>query len=1096
MQPGILVRSRLNSLGTGKLQDVSYSDAQIEYFVSVGERIQQSVPVSSLERVILQRHTRCYLWSEKRESWLIGRIYKWHDDEHRYEIDLPDGKFCYAFEQDIHVRCNRPIDDPTEVLILRGHDTPFFYDRRSNFVRCLIEQRAVSRGMPGLLSANIELYPHQVEVVRRVLEDSIQRYLLADEVGLGKTIEAGVILRQYLLDNPAGRVLVIAPKLLLKQWQQELEAKFYLSDKIDWLTIEDIRSTHIQFQPDFLVLDEAQHIAGMAVSPNSAQRECFEFCRKLAHQAKQVLLLSATPALNHEQAFLAMLHLLDPMTYRLEDLDSFKERVRLRQDIGRVLLSFKEDASSFVLKMTLSKLKNLFNSDERLSLLLNQLENILQDPQVNSEEQSRVIRSIRTHISDTYRLHRRMLRNRRESLEDVLLDQSGVIPKVEYDEDERSPIVHEYLDEWRVRALGMKNDPDYQDWQQLRAVFLLLFRASGTELGLLQELISARLGGVVSPTLIPDFGAEAESFLKTPLFPGESNILQTLLDNLQQQPEFGDRIDQLQVVLTTLRTKNGDRPFKAVVFTSFSYTCQKIVARLKEAFEQEAIATYQVGQSIDEVEANTTQFLESPRCFVLVCDASGEEGHNLQFADWMIHFDLPWSPNRLEQRHGRMNRIGRRQLMNYVVFAGADVGDSLHDAWFQVLKDGFKIFQESIASLQFYVDRKLPDLAEALFESGAYGLKQSIAIVHDEIHREKVSIDEQNALDEIDALEESAAQYFQELEDYDSQHRKLKQAVEGWVYEALQFKREFQDGQDQNSDDIFAYRPSLKGRRETLVPVKDLYSLFSSSFAETGTYNRRKALQQPGVSVYRIGHPLLDALAHFVRWDDRGQAFALWRHEESWPSSEGAEWVGFRFDYVVETNLSKLDEVLQSHGWPQSNRTALIRRTDALFPPSVETLVMTTGMQPVTDPKLLEILQRPYSQHREPTRDYNLAKDRSFVLDEFISQDDWEYFCRGTRSRSEKLLRERQQFRDRCQRYATQAKRKLGDRVEQLRLRLERQAQAHSDSLLAQEYELEKALSQIFVQGILTPAIRLDSVGFYIVSGRPPKLPNGEAQPQ
>ena len=90
----------------------------------------------------------------------------------------------------------------------------------------LIRQRALSMGMTGLLSAPISLERHQVEVIRRVLQDPVQRYLLADEVGLGKTVEAGVIVRQHLLDNPESHhVLVIVPSSLVEQWSAELKMR-------------------------------------------------------------------------------------------------------------------------------------------------------------------------------------------------------------------------------------------------------------------------------------------------------------------------------------------------------------------------------------------------------------------------------------------------------------------------------------------------------------------------------------------------------------------------------------------------------------------------------------------------------------------------------------------------------------------------------------------------------------------------------------------------------------------------------------------------------------------------------------------------------
>jgi ATP-dependent helicase HepA len=81
--------------------------------------------------------------------------------------------------------------------------------------------------MTGLISAKIRLVLHQV--ARRVLEDPVQRYLLADESGLGKAIEAGIVLRQYLLDDPGWRAVAFVPPLLTDQWSEKLESKFLLS---------------------------------------------------------------------------------------------------------------------------------------------------------------------------------------------------------------------------------------------------------------------------------------------------------------------------------------------------------------------------------------------------------------------------------------------------------------------------------------------------------------------------------------------------------------------------------------------------------------------------------------------------------------------------------------------------------------------------------------------------------------------------------------------------------------------------------------------------------------------------------------------------
>jgi ATP-dependent helicase HepA len=1077
-ETGYLVISSDNNLGIGKILEISAATADLEYFRSIGEtRLIETVPYHSLKRVRLERHTRCYFRSEDEEFWQIGRVDTWHQDDLWYEIHLPNKGLRYVTEADIYVRYDRPISDPTDVLVAKGHETPFFHDRRSAFVRCLIEQRAVSHGMPGLFSANINLYPHQVEVVRRVLADPIQRYLLADEVGLGKTIEAGAILRQYLLDEPDGQVLAIVPRSLLKQWQQELESKFHLTDEVKLLTIEDLDDYHCDTLHGFLILDEAQHIAAMAESANPQQQRCFAISQKLAYQADRLLLLSATPALNHEQTFLAMLHLLDPVTYRLEDIAGFKERVHLRQDIGRLLLSFKEGASPFVLKISLGKLRSLFDRDSRLIALTDRLESLLNTAEVDLTERGQVIRAIRTHISDTYRLHRRMLRNRRDTVEDVLWDRAKAVCKVEYDLDERSADIEAYLDEWRVRGIGATEGEDDLYYQQLRQVFLLLISTSGTWLAILEWAILARLHDRHIPALVQELGITAVELLRnTPQFPGEVDILQAFLDIIQQPSEEGDRIEHLQMVVSKCINDSKKKAPKIVVFTSFTHICQELVQKLSSRFGKQAIASYQVGQSVDDVEENASQFRDDPECLILVCDPSGEEGHNLQFADWLIHFDIPFSPNRLEQRNGRLDRIGRDRSLQLVIFAGADTGDSIQGSWYDILNKGFNIFQESIASLQFYVDRKLPELEATLFQSGAYGLTEAIHLICAEIKTEKICIDEQNAIDEIDALEENADRYFKALDDYDARHQDIQRAVEGWICNALKFQRD----EDINVAEIVRY----KRTEQTLVPVNDLVKYFKGYINQPVTYDRRQALRHPEATLYRIGEGFIETLKDYLHWDDRGQAFALWRQDETRPVEEGMEWIGFRFDYVVEADLTLADEIFKQHNWNHLNGAALKRRMDAIFPPVVETIFLDMQMNVVDEPQLLDILQRPYSKKRRPTHDYSLSKDKLQVIDEFVSRDNWADLCRTSREKSAMLLRKSPNFGDRCQQYATQAERKLGDRLEQLQLRWERQSQP--DTSLAQEVEIERELMQVLIRGIEHPQLRLDSIGFYIVSGRSP----------
>ncbi|MBW4569711.1 MAG: DEAD/DEAH box helicase family protein [Tolypothrix carrinoi HA7290-LM1] len=1086
IQVGSLVRSRNNNLGIGKVTQISEQSVVVEYFCSLGKQIQNTLPLISLSQVRIQRQTRCYIKLDNEDRWGIGRIFTWDEDNDLYQVDLPDKKTVLVTEQEVYVRCDLPIEDPIDILAMKGQETPYFHERRLALVNCLMSQRAVSRGMTGLLSANIKLYPHQVEVIRRVLEDPIQRYLLADDEGLGKTIEAGAILRQYLLDEPQGTALVVVPQYLLEQWHQELENKFYIShfpDRVKVVAVEDVQKINRNADINFVIFDEADKIAAMAYSFDASQRQRFAVYKHIAHKCDRLLLLTATPLLNHERDYLAMLHLLDPDIYRMDDLQAFRAKVQNRAAIGKILLSL-EDADP-LWKDNLNQLCTLFPKDAYLLDLADKLET------QTATDQDKILREIRTHISDTHRLHRRILRNRPASVEDVIWERN-ISPKAEYDLDERSIDIHESIEKWRSLA---PNEKEYQ------RIFLLLFLASGTWLGLLEQVITARLKNVARKELIQDFDEETINTLTdTPKFAGEEEILESLLKIVRQPSEDGDRIELLKTVLLyhiserfnlqsyrsnlsklleqvqrrITRPIPGDTLPKIVVFTSFPQVGAEIVGCLRSSFGKITVATHQIGQTHAEIEKNLKQFKNDPKCFILVCDSAGEEGRSLQFADWIIHFDIPWSPNRLEKRISRIDSIYNTHKIELTVFAGADLEDSPHDAWFRLLKEGLTVFQRSITSLQFYVDKKLPQLEAKLFENGANGLIEILEQIQDEIAAEKIKLSQQNVLDEIDILDEDAIQYFTALDNYDAQYQQIQRCVEQWICDALEFKQVYKT----DFTGIQRYQPTMR----TLVPVDELRTYFNT-FAETfGTFNRKLANENSDINLYRIGEEFIESLASYIHWDDRGQAFALWRFDKSWDNSEGKEWFGFRFNYIIEANLTYLKE--------DTKYQILKRRADGLFLPRIESIfVDVERMSLVQDEELLTILQRPYKgKGGTQYRDYNLAKSRLSIIDNFVEANNWQDFCYQARQTSLELLEQRPDFVKLCEKQATIAEDKLNKRVEQLQLRLNQlvENKERSNSELEEEIETETDLIQLIIEGIRHPSIRLDSVGFIVVSGHPP----------
>lgn len=1079
---GRLVRPASSRIGTGKVVSSSADECVVEFFHSASRREVRTFRPTELAPAHLARQTRCYVRDSECERWIAGRIGA--RDGLMYEVNFPDQRFRWISESEIYVRCSAPCADPTETLVLKSHETAAFHGPRLALVEALINQRAVSRGLTGLTSAKIELFAHQVEVVRRVLEDPVQRYLLADEVGLGKTIEAGVLIRQYLLDEPEGHVVVLVPPLLLDQWRDELDARFeaFHGDRVHVVSTAELDRVPTHLDVGMLVVDEAHHVAASAASRDAAARAAFEVCRHLAHATERVILLSATPAANHEAQFLAMLHLLDPQTYQLEGIEAFRARVRMRQEIGRMLLTVTEEARPFSLKLNLPKLAALFPGDQRLSDLGSEILAMLErDP--SDPARPKLIRAIRTHVSETYRLHRRMLRNRRGAIPDAIFDRADQRLVAMRDESEESARLDDALDEWRsLTAIAVRRASEAGDTgrppEEFNDVFLALVETSDGSPWLLAQAIRWRLHGDAGARreLAGELPAETLRRLREVRFvDGELAALDQLLLAAEEAAAADRRIRALENLLRGLRDRAGrGMPPRCVVFTGFTGTARRIAERLEAVLGRKAVAWHVAGLAHDVVEEGVRRFRESHDCFVLVCDHTAEEGRNFHFADRLIHFDLPWHPNRLEQRIGRVDRINRVRDLTSHVLLGRSADDSLHEAWYRLVGEGLGLFETSIASLQFYVDEQAPRVLELVFRAGAAGLTEHIPAVRAEIEAERERIEEQAAIDEIDARDESAADFFGALDAADAAYEPLREAVEGWMCGTLQFGCQ-PDGRMSR-----ALRYTALDR--TLVPAHVVAARFGPYLSRAGTYDRTVAARHPEVALHRLGDGLIDALDEYVAWDDRGQAFAIWREDQDWDPREGTEWVGFRFDVVAEADTQVARDVLARLAKGRTTPKSLDRRADALFPPRIETVFADVALAEIVDPAMLERLRRPFNKHRGPHGvDHNLTKHRIGAINAVVPEETWERLCREARDAALRLVRARPAFRERCEQHAVQAARKLGLQLEQLRLR-----ESRGTTVRTRELEIEQALCEAIVAGIRTPRLRVDAAGFIVISGRGP----------
>jgi ATP-dependent helicase HepA len=191
----------------------------------------------------------------------------------------------------------------------------------------------------------------------------------------------------------------------------------------------------------------------------------------------------------------------------------------------------------------------------------------------------------------------------------------------------------------------------------------------------------------------------------------------------------------------------------------------------------------------------------------------------------------------------------------------------------------------------------------------------------------------------------------------------------------------------------------------------------------------------------------------------------------------------------VETDPRPVRAVLEGMSDSKMTFKSLERRADALFPPRTETIFLDVGLSEIVDSILLDQLRQPFRKAPGTNGvDHNLTKHRCRAIDDVVPEDEWERLCREARDAALRLLRERSALRERCERYATDARKKLGIKLEQLRLRESRGILSGGD-VATRESELEQILGESLIAGIQTPLLRVDSVGFIVISGRGPLPP-------
>lgn len=1036
--------------GPARILEGSTRELSIELLHSPWLRETRSVLRTEVKRLYLQEQTRVYI--KRRSQWRAGRVLtsdRSADGSFDYTVQLPNKVRDTYNERDLLVRCWLPHDDPTSALACGGMETQFFHERRVRFAKALINQRAACRGLAGIMSARVELVPHQVDVARRVLEDPLQRYLLADEVGMGKTIEAGFVVRQFLLTEAQGQVWVLVPGPLIEQWRRELSEKFAVEQFGDRVRLCVSDGTQLpDGLPALLILDEAHHLV---------TNEVPGWLEAIATTAERLLLLSATPSLRDPGTLLRLLRLLDPMIYGSVSLDAFQERLERQESFGVFVRGLRPDASPAVVRQRLRRIPELLAGDGTATACGDAIACALADG--DSRALSLAMARLRSHIADVYRVHQRLIRSRRRDCPEWVFRPRGRLPDADgssdgshlrstWIEDSRLERCFERLEEWRV-DVASAIAPDAPERRDARESCCRLFEAFSCGI----ERFSIQIRATPSEWMPQATMAEFEQILGD-CSEGEISRSAEIAAQLKRH------IQGLQ------RMQPAHRP-KLVVFGSADADLSDCGTALMKEFDQFAVVDARQFSAADDI---AKQFRTDPNAFVLLCGPAHEEGLNLQFADVLVHLDLPLSPQRIEQRIGRLDRFGRSHncVEQRFVFPSVDEERSPWEAWFDVLAQGYQVFNVSIADVQFVLGDTLEMAKDALFEHGAAGLRGAASTIRQRLEAERQTLDDHYALDRVLQEEDEAGEFFGHLEDTDASEGELGTATHDWLVHCLQFESQ------SHGPDTVIYRWD-SGR--TQLPELPWRQAFSGGLGRLTTTSRKVAcaVSQGGRPQFlRLGSPLLLSSEQHLGWEDRGIAFATWRMVQD---EDIGDYLAFKLTYVVEARLPA--------GMSRSEAASWRARIDGLLPPWQDVLYVNPDLQPIHDPRILGLLEQPYCGKDQRGSDYNLGS-RIEALYAFIDAAQFESLCREVRARSEAMLRAYPAYQERVRQAIERGEAKLTQRIRRLKQRHAYVQEAGVHESLDREIQMHEEV----VRTLSDPVIRLDATGAFVLSNRPPHDPN------
>ncbi len=694
--------------------------------------------------------------------------------------------------------------------------------------------------------SKIDPLPFQIEAVYGyVLKLPKIRFLIADDPGAGKTIMAGLVIKELKLRGIAQRILIVVPGHLKDQWIRELKEKFHESftevnrytikahygtnvwekenqviTSIDFAKQEDILSGLSVVEWDLVVIDEAHKLSAYKYGDKTQKTDRYRLGEVLSKSTRHLLFLTATPHKGDPENFRLFLDLLEPGFFATKDLLS---ESLSRGDNPLFIRRLKEDLKDFegkpiftnryakTISYTLSDLeKELYNSLSEY--VINQYNKALTLDTKRNIGFALIILQRRL-ASSTYALLK-SLERRKKRLEELLKEK-----EIHYESPFVSVEALEEIEDYEEKEREIKE----KEWETLTI--------SRTKEELKREI-----------QIIEDLIQKAKEVLNS----GEEVKLKELKKALEEG-------------FQKIREISGNE--KILIFTESRDTLEYLVSKIKSWGYK--VNYIHGGMSLEERIEAEGEFRHHTQVMVAT-DAAGE-GINLQFCHIMINYDLPWNPVRLEQRLGRIHRYGQKKDVYMFNLVAVDTREG------EVLNKILKKLEEIRYALGS--DRVFDVIGEVFYGKNLYQLIIE-AVVNakrlEEILAElDIKIDE-NYLKQIkEALGESLATKhidytrIKEMAEKAKEYRLIPEYVEEFFKKAftkaggkLRIKKDGLIAVDKIPPEIKAIAKDEN--------FKNKYGTLLSSYSKI-TFDKDIAIEFPEVEFVSFGHPLFEATLLWVK---------------------------------------------------------------------------------------------------------------------------------------------------------------------------------------------------------------------------------------